>query len=114
MTKFKELKEKLKNKIMVNKKKVEAFALTFLLVSAPTISAHADINGNTIKNNMLNNFIGPILFVLVGIALLKEITKKNTAGIIMSIIVGGLVWIFIYQPNALTVVGNTIKGILGL
>lgn len=114
MIKFKELKEKLKNNIMVNKKKVEAFVLTFLLVSAPTISAYADINGNTIKNNMLNNFIGPILFVLVGIALLKEITKKNIAGIIVSILVGGLVWIFVYQPNALTVVGNTIRGILGL
>lgn len=114
MTKFKELKEKLKNKIMVNKKKVETFVLTFLLVSAPSISAYADINGNTIKNKLLNNFIGPILFVVVGIALVKEVTKKNTAGIIMSVLVGGIVWIFVYQPNALTVVGNTIKSILGL
>lgn len=114
MKKLREVKKRIKNKIMVNKKKVEAFVLTFLLVSAPTISAHADINPNAIKNNLLTNFIGPILFVLVGIALVKELAKKNTAGAIVSILVGGLVWVFVYQPNALTVVGNTIKNILGL
>lgn len=114
ITNLRGLKERIKNKIITNKKKVETFLLAFFLVNIPTISAYATIDGKDIQNKVLNNYIGPMLFIVVGIGLLREIVKKNTAGIIISVCVAGLVWIFVYQPNALTVVGNTIKSILGL
>ncbi|WWU66823.1 TcpD family membrane protein (plasmid) [Clostridium baratii] len=114
MNKLIELKERIKNKIITNKRKVETFLLTFFLVSAPTICAYAVVDGEAIKNKLLTNFIGPILFVMVAFALMKEVSKRNTAGIIISALVGAFVYIFVYYPSALATLAKTIKDILGL
>ncbi|WWU66723.1 TcpD family membrane protein (plasmid) [Clostridium baratii] len=114
ITKLNGLKERIKNKVIENKKKVERFIFTFMIVSAPMISAYADINPNTIKNNFINNFLKPIFIVAFLALLIKEYISKNTARLVISTIVGGFVAIFLYFPNAVEVIMNTLKNLFGL
>ncbi len=39
--------------------------------------AYADINGESIKSNLINNILLPISFVVVGFLLIKELAKKE-------------------------------------
>ncbi|MCH1964553.1 hypothetical protein MCG45_17140 [Clostridium perfringens] len=52
--------------------------------------AYADINGESIKSNLINNILLPISFVVVGFLLIKELAKKSVAGILVVLIVGGI------------------------
>ena len=114
MEKLKKLKEKVSKFIGENKKKLEIAALTVSMTFATKIPAAADINGNTIKNNLLNNFIGPIFIVVLAFLLIKEFMSKNTAKLIITVIVGGFIAIFIYFPDAIRAVMNTMRSILGI
>lgn len=114
MEKLKKLKEKVSKFIVENKKKLEIAALTVSMTFATTIPAVADINGNTIKNNILNNFIGPIFIVLLAFLLIREFMSRNTAKLVITVIIGGFIAIFIYFPDAIRAVMNTMRAILGI
>lgn len=114
ITKLNGLKERIKNKVIENKKKVERFIFTFLIVSAPMISAYADINANTIKNNFINNFLKPIFIVVFLVLMFKEYISKNTARLVITTLVGGFVAVFLYFPNAIEVIMTTLKNLFGL
>lgn len=108
------LKEKVSKFIGENKKKLEIAALTVSMTFATTIPAAADINGNTIKNNLLTNFLGPIFIVVLVFLLIKEFIAKNTAKIVITVLIGGFIAIFIYYPDGIKIFMNTIRSILGI
>lgn len=108
------LKEKVSKFIGENKKKLEIAALTVSMTFATTMPAVADINGNTIKNNLLTNFLGPIFIVVLVFLLIKEFIAKNTAKIVITVLIGGFIAIFIYFPDAIRAVMNTMRAILGI
>lgn len=114
MKNLKNLKEKVSNFIRENKKKLEIVALAISMTFATTIPAAADINGNTIKNNLLTNFLGPIFIVILVFILIKEFMARNTAKIVITVLIGGFIAIFIYFPDGIKIFMNTIKSILGI
>lgn len=114
MRNLRKIKERTIKVIERNKKKVEVFILTILMTFVTVIPAAADINGNTIKNNILNNFIGPIFVVILAFLLIREFTARNIAKLIITIIVGGFIAIFIYFPDGIKPVMSTIRSILGI
>lgn len=108
------LKEKFINFIRKNKMKVEVIFLALAMTFATAIPAAADINGNTIKNNLLTNFLGPIFIVILVFILIKEFLARNTAKIVITVLIAAFIAIFIYFPDGIKIFMNTIKSILGI
>ena len=75
--------------------------------------AYASIDGGNIKNNVINNILLPISFVVVGFLLIKELVKKSIAGIVVVLVVGGLVIVVIAQPDIIKIFGEWVRTILG-
>lgn len=95
-------------------KKIEVMLLTMALCLAQVTPAFAEINGNTIKNNLINNYILPIYLVVFVFILLKEFIKKNIASAVITLIIGGLIGIFMYNPDAIKTIIDTVSNVLGM
>lgn len=114
MNQFKNIKEKVVNNVVKHKNRLEVFIITLLGLFSTSVYAYANISGENIKNNVLDNFVIPFTIIAVGILLLKEFIKKSVAGIVTVLVIGGLVLVVLSNPNIVTTIGNTIKAILGL
>ena len=91
MKNFKNLKEKVAEKVKLNKLRIQGFFVALLsFMTTYSTYAYADINGESIKSNLINNILLPISFV------------------------GGFVIIMIAQPDLMKSFGNFVKTILGL
>ncbi|PWX54167.1 conjugal transfer membrane protein TcpD, partial [Clostridium perfringens] len=81
MKNFKNLKEKAAEKVKLNKLRIQGFFVALLsFMTTYSTYAYADINGESIKSNLINNILLPISFVVVGFLLIKELAKKSVAG----------------------------------
>lgn len=115
MKNFKILKEKAEEKVKLNKLRIQGFFVALLsFMTTYSTYAYAEINGESIKTNLISNILLPISFVVVGFILIKELAKKSVAGILVVLIVGGFVIITIAQPDLIKSFGNFVKTILGL
>ena len=110
MKNFKNLKEKAAEKVRIQ----GFFVALIAFMTTYNTYAYASIDGGNIKNNVINNILLPISFVVVGFLLIKELVKKSIAGIVVVLIVGGFVIIMIAQPDLMKSFGNFVKTILGL
>ncbi|EDT25759.1 TPA: conjugal transfer membrane protein TcpD [Clostridium perfringens] len=115
MKNFKNLKEKAAEKVKLHKLRIQGFFVALIaFMTTYNTYAYASIDGGNIKNNVINNILLPISFVVVGFLLIKELVKKSIAGIVVVLIVGGFVIIMIAQPDLMKSFGNFVKTILGL
>ena len=114
MNKVENLKERAKKFIKEKKVLVESCLIALGLLIAQATPVLADINGETIKNNLMNNFFQPIYIVIMGYLLLKEFAKKSLGAIIITILIGGIIGIFIFAPEAINMIISTLKGIVGM
>ena len=115
MKNFKNLKEKAAEKVKLHKLRIQEFFVALIaFMTTYNTYAYASIDGGNIKNNVINNILLPISFVVVGFLLIKELVKKSIAGIVVVLIVGGFVIIMIAQPDLMKSFGNFVKTILGL
>lgn len=101
--------KKLKNNI----ESIKTFLLTLTLMISSSISVYA-FDGNTIKNNVINNFVGPLLILLIVIRGFKEYAKNNTSGVILAIFVGAFVYIFAVNPDIINTFSDVIKNLIGV
>ncbi|MBO3333123.1 TcpD, partial [Clostridium perfringens] len=73
MKNFKNLKEKVAEKVKLHKLRIQGFFVALLsFMTTYSTYAYADINGESIKSNLINNILLPISFVVVGFLLIKE------------------------------------------
>ena len=114
MKKLQSIKEKIVNYTIKYKNRLEVFIITLLGLFSTSISAYANINVDSIKTNVLDNFVIPFTLIAIGILLLKEFIRKSVAGIVTVLVIGGLVLVVLNNPNIVTTIGNTIASILGL
>ena len=114
INKVEKLKKRAKKFIKEKKVLVESCLLALGLLIAQATPVLADINGETIKNNLVNNFFQPIYIVIMGFLLLKEFAKKSLGAIIITILIGGIIGIFIFAPEAINTIINTLKGLVGM
>ncbi|WP_416188315.1 conjugal transfer membrane protein TcpD [Clostridium perfringens] len=114
MKNFKNLKEKLAEKVKLHKLRIQGFFVALLsFMTTYNTYAYASIDGGNIKNNVINNILLPISFVVVGFLLIKELVKKSIAGIVVVLIVGGLVIVVIAQPDLIKIFGEWVRTIFG-
>lgn len=106
--------ERIKNFIKNQGKKIEIAILTMALFLAQVTPALAAIDGNTIKNNLINNIILPIYIVIFLYLLVKEFIKKNVASAIIIFFIGGLIGIFIYNPDSLKTIIEFMSSLTGI
>lgn len=114
MKKVENLKGRAKKFIKEKKGLVESCLLALGLWIAQATPVLADINGETIKNNLVTNFFQPIYIVIMGYLLLKEFARKSLGAIIITILIGGTIGIFIFAPEAINTIINTLKGVVGM
>ena len=50
----------------------------------------------------------------MGYLLLKEFARKSLGAIIITILIGGTIGIFIFAPEAINTIINTLKGVVGM
>ena len=106
--------EKIKKFIKDHMKKIEIAMLTISLFLVQATPVFAALDGNTIKNNLINNIILPIYIVLYLYLLLKEFIKKNIASTVLIFLIGGLIGIFIYNPDSIRSVTDFISSLTGI
>lgn len=114
MKKLKDVKENIVNKAVQYKAKLEVFFVTLLALFGTSTYAYADISGETMKNNVINNYLVPFCVVVICFLLIKEVIKKNVAGIVIWLTVGGFVLLVVSSPDIIKIFGNAIKAIFGI
>ncbi|WP_416188248.1 conjugal transfer membrane protein TcpD [Clostridium perfringens] len=114
MKNFKNLKEKVAEKVKLHKLRIQGFFIAlFSFMTMYSTYAYASIDGSAIKTNVINNILLPISFIVVGFLLIKELVKKSIAGIVVVLIVGGLVIVVIAQPDLIKIFGEWVRTIGG-
>lgn len=111
---MKRLKENIVNKAVQYKARLEVFFVTLLALFGTSTYAYADISGEAIKNNVINNYLVPFCVVIICFLLIKEVLKKNVAGIVIWLTVGGFVLLIVSSPDIIKIFGNAIKTIFGI
>lgn len=111
---MKRLKENIVNKAVQYKARLEVFFVTLLALFGTSTYAYADISGESIKNNVINNYLVPFCVVIICFLLIKEVLKKNVAGVVIWLTVGGFVLLIVSTPDTIKTFGNAIKMILGI
>lgn len=114
MNKIKGFTKMAKRVIKEKKVLVETFILTAALLLTQVTPAFADISGNTIKNNLVNNYFQPIYIVIMVFLLMKELFKRSIGSLIIIALIGGIIGIFVFSPETITVIINTVKGVVGM
>lgn len=111
---MKRLKENIVNKAVQYKARLEVFFVTLLALLGTSTYAYANINGEEMKNNIINGYLVPFCVVVICFLLIKEVVKKNVAGIVIWLTVGGFVLLIVSSPDLIKIFGNAIKKILGI
>lgn len=114
LNKVKNLKKRAEKFIKEKSVLVQAFLLSLGLLIAQSMPVLADVSGNTIKNNLINNYFQPFYIVIMGFLLLKDFFKKSYGSLIATLLIGGTIGIFIFAPDAINIIINTVKGIFGM
>ncbi|MDU7067192.1 MAG: conjugal transfer membrane protein TcpD [Clostridium perfringens] len=114
MKRLKDVKENIVNKAVQYKARLEVFLLTLLALFGTSTYAYADISGEAIKNNVINNYLVPFCVIIICFLLIKEVVKKNVAGIVIWLTVGGFVLLIVSSPDIIKIFGNAIKTIFGI
>ncbi|MBO3304674.1 TcpD [Clostridium perfringens] len=114
MKRLKNLKENIVNKAVQYKMRLEVFFITLLALFGTSTYAYADISGETMKNNVINNYLVPFCVVVICFILLKEVLKKNVAGIVIWLTVGGFVLLVVSTPDIIKTFGEAIKKLFGI
>lgn len=114
MKRLKDLKENIVNKAVQYKARLEVFFVTLLALFGTSTYAYADISGEAIKNNVINNYLVPFCVVIICFLLIKEVLKKNVAGIVIWLTVGGFVLLIVSSPDLIKIFGNAIRTIFGI
>lgn len=114
MKRLKDVKENIVNKAVQYKARLEVFFVTLLALFGTSTYAYADISGEAIKNNVINNYLVPFCVVIICFLLIKEVIKKNVAGIVIWLTVGGFVLLIVSSPDTIKIFGNAIKTIFGI
>lgn len=96
-----------------NIERINNFLLTLMVMISVSVPVYA-FDGNTIKNNVINKFLGPLLLLFIVVRGFKEYAKNNTAGVVLAVVVGSFVYIFAINPDLINVFSDTIKGLLGV
>ena len=104
----------MKNIIKKQIKKIEIAILTMSLLIAQATPAFAAIDGNTIQRNLINNVVLPLYTVLFVFILVKEFNKKNTVALLLTCAIGGIIGIFIYNPDSIKVLIDFMSSLIGL
>ncbi|WP_133016455.1 TcpD family membrane protein [Clostridium cuniculi] len=104
----------MKNIIKKQIKKIEIAILTMSLLISQAIPAFAAIDGNTIQRNLINNVVLPLYTVLFVFILVKEFNKKNMAALLLTAVIGGIIGIFIYNPDAIKGVIDFMSSLIGI
>ena len=60
--------------------------------------AYANISRENMKNNIINGYLVPFCVVIICFLLLKEVLKKNVAGVVIWLTVGGFVLLVVSNP----------------
>ena len=113
MKKIKALGIKMKRAVKESKFSSVLMMVMMFFITQVT-PAFAAIDGNTIQNNLINNFVKPIYIVVFVVLLVTEFIRKNLARAFIILGIGGLVGIFVFYPNEVEVIIATIKGIFGM
>lgn len=106
--------KKFKNIIKTKINKLEIAALTMALLIIQVTPAFAAIDGNTIQRNLVSNVLLPAFTVLFLWMLLKDFSKRNTASTVLICVIGGIIGIFMYKPEAIKTVIDFISSLIGL
>lgn len=114
MKRLKDVKENIVNKAVQYKARLEVFFVTLLALFGTSTYAYANISGENMKNNIINGYLVPFCVVIICFLLLKEVLKKNVAGVVIWLTVGGFVLLVVSNPDIIKIFGNLIKGILGI
>ncbi|HAT4340685.1 conjugal transfer membrane protein TcpD [Clostridium perfringens] len=114
MKRLKDVKENIVNKAVQYKTRLEVFFVTLLALFGTSTYAYADISGETMKNNVINNYLVPFCVVVICFILLKEVLKKNVAGIVIWLTVGGFVLLVVSSPDIIKIFGEAIKKLFGI
>ncbi len=114
MKRLKDVKENIVNKAVQYKARLEVFFVTLLALFGTSTYAYADISGEAIKNNVINNYLVPFCVVIICFLLIKEVLKKNVAGIVIWLAVGGFVLLIVSSPDLIKIFGNAIRTIFGI
>ncbi|WP_283705051.1 conjugal transfer membrane protein TcpD [Clostridium perfringens] len=114
MKRLKDVKENIVNKAVQYKTRLEVFLVTLLALCGTSTYAYADISGETMKNNVINNYLVPFCIVVICVILLKEVLKKNVAGIVIWLTVGGFVLLVVSSPDIIKIFGEAIKNLFGI
>lgn len=113
MKKIKKLLRKMKN-AEVKSRTISALAMACAMFMAKATPVFAVVDGTTIQNNLINNFVKPIYVVVFVGLLVKDFIKKNLASAIIVLVIGGLVGIFVFFPDQVETIISTVKGVVGL
>lgn len=108
MKRLKDVKENIVNKAVQYKARLEVFFVTLLALFGTSTYAYADISGESIKNNVINNYLVPFCVVIICFLLIKEVLKKNVAGIVIQLTVGRFVLLIVSSPNIIKSFENKI------
>lgn len=92
---------------------IVAVAMMIFMAQASVVFASA-LDGNTIKNNLIDNYVKPAYIVIFLVLLVKDFVKKNVASAILIFVVGGIVGILVFEPDLIKSVSGVVKGIFGL
>lgn len=114
MENLKNVKEKVVNKVIQYKARFEVFLITLLALFGTSTCAYASINGENIKNNVINNFLIPFCLIIICALFIKELMKKNIAGLVILGLIGGAVLVILYKPDIIKLLGDTVMSILGI
>ncbi|XZM35115.1 conjugal transfer membrane protein TcpD (plasmid) [Clostridium perfringens] len=114
MKRLKDVKENIVNKAVQYKARLEVFFVTLLALFGTSTHAYANMDGENIKNNIINGYLVPFCVVIICFLLIKEVIKKNVAGIVIWLTVGGFVLLIVSSPDTIKIFGNAIKMILGI
>ncbi len=114
MKRLKDVKENIVNKAVQYNARLEVFLVTLLALFGTSTYAYADISGEAIKNNVINNYLVPFCVIIICFLLIKEVLKKNVAGIVIWLTVGGFVLLIVSSPDMIEIFGNAIKTIFGI
>lgn len=114
MKRLKDVKENIVNKAVQYKARLEVFFVTLLALFGTSTYAYANMDGENIKNNIINGYLVPFCVVIICFLLIKEVLKKNVAGIVIWLTVGGFVLLVVSNPDIIKIFGNLIKKLLGI
>lgn len=116
MRNLRKLQRAAKKLMRIEKKSkyLSIMAITMMIfISKASVVFASSLDGNTIKNNLIDNYVKPVYIVIFLGLLVKDFIKKNLASILIIILVGGTVGVLVFEPEFIQNIINGIKNLIG-